>query len=173
MAGVASVTYYGETLIDITDSTVTAGKLAQGEIAYGADGGRIVGTMTSGGGGAPSTITAGNTPVLSSSELAFTTTSTTMTATGISITIAKAGTYRFKFSAARTSTSGTWTAQLYRNGSPIIGATATWSSYHGTYSGDIACSAGDVIQIYACSRSSIYKTTVGQLVACINWDNGF
>lgn len=123
--------------------------------------------------GAPSTIVAGDTAVLSSSTMAYTTTSTSMTATGISISIPKAGTYRFKFSCGRTSTSGTWTAQLYKNGSAVSGATATWSQYQGTCSVDITCNAGDTIEIYARSRGSNYRSIVGQLVACIDWDNGF
>lgn len=124
-------------------------------------------------GGVPSNITAGDTTVLSSSTLAYTTTSTSMSKTGISISIPKSGTYRFKFSCGRTSTSGTWTAQLYKNGSAVNGATATWSQYQGTCSADITCNAGDTIEIYARSRGSSYRAIIGQLVACINWDNGF
>ena len=122
------------------------------------------------GGGLPSVITAGDTPILSSSTLAYTCTSTSARATGISITIPKDGTYRFKFSAGRTSTTGTWTTQLYKNGSAISGATATWSSYQATYTGDIACNAGDVIEIYAQSRGSTYRSIISQLVACIDLD---
>lgn len=129
--------------------------------------------IQSGGGGLPSTITAGDTPVLCSSTLAYTCTSTSMTASGISVTIPKNGTYRFKFSAGRTNTSGTWTAQLYKNGSAISGATATWSQYQGTYSGDITCSANDKIEIYVRSRGISYRAIVSPLVACIDWDNGF
>lgn len=124
-------------------------------------------------GGVPSNITAGDTTVLSSSTLAYTTTSTSMSKTGISISIPKSGTYRFKFSCGRTSTSGTWTAQLYKNSSAVSGATATWSQYQGTCSADITCNAGDTIEIYARSRGSNYRAIIGQLVACINWNNGF
>lgn len=121
----------------------------------------------------PSTITAGDTPVLSSSTLAYTCTSTGMTKSGISVTIPRAGTYRFKFSCGRTNTSGTWTAQLYKNGSAISNATATWNQYQGTYNGTVSCAAGDVIEIYVRSRGSSYRLIVGQLVACIEWDTGF
>lgn len=121
----------------------------------------------------PTTITAGDTPVLSSATLAYTSTSTSMTASGISVTIPKDGTYRFKFSVARTNTSGTWGAQLYRNGSPISGATATWSQYQGTYSGDIACTSGDKIEIYVQSRGTQYRLMASQLVAYIDWATGF
>lgn len=128
-----------------------------------------------GGGGItiPSAITGGDTPVLSSSTLAYTCTSTSMTKSGISVTIPRAGTYRFKFSCGRTSTSGTWTAQLYKNGSAISNATATWSQYQGTYDGTVSCAAGDVIEIYVRSRGSNYRLIASQLVACIEWDTGF
>lgn len=131
--------------------------------------------VSSSGGGAniPSTITAGDTPVLASSTMAHTCTSTSATATGISITVPRAGTYRFKFSCARTNTSGTWTAQLRKNGTAISGATATWSSYQGSCSADVSCSANDKIEIYAQSRGSSYRLITGQLIACINWDTGF
>lgn len=42
---VNKVIYGGQTLIDITDSTVTDENLPEGVIAYGANGERIVGTM--------------------------------------------------------------------------------------------------------------------------------
>lgn len=150
---------------DSEQVAVEAGVYTTGQIKVAAQTG-------GGSGGAPSTIVAGDTPVLSSSKLAYTCTATSMTATGISITITKAGTYRFKFSCGRTSTSGTWTTQLYKNGSAVSGATVTWSSYQGTCTADIACSAGDTIQIYARSRSTSYRNIVGQLVACIDWDTG-
>ena len=121
----------------------------------------------------PSTITAGDTPVLISSTMAHTCTSTSATATGISITVPRAGTYRFKFSCARTNTSGTWTAQLRKNGTAVSGATATWSQYQGTCSADIQCNANDKIEIYAQSRGTSYRLITGQLVACIDWDTGF
>lgn len=132
-----------------------------------------VSVQSSGGITIPSTIVAGDTPVLKSSTLAYTCTATSMTNTGISVTIPRAGTYRFTFSCGRTSTSGTWTAQLYKNSSAVSGATATWSQYQGTYNGTVQCAAGDTITIYARSRGSSYRLIVGQLVACIDWDTGF
>ena len=121
----------------------------------------------------PDTIVAGDTPVLVSSTMAHTCTATTATATGISITVPRAGTYRFKFSCARTNTSGTWTAQLYKNGTAVSGATATWNQYQGTYDGTVTCAANDKIEIYATSRGTSYRLITGQLVACIDWDTGF
>lgn len=133
---------------------------------------------TAGGGGGggitvPSTIVAGDTPVLVSSTMMHTCTSTSATATGISITVPRAGTYRFKFSCARTNTSGTWTAQLRKNGTAVSGATATWDNYQGSYNGTVQCNANDKIEIYATSRGTSYRLITGQLVACIDWDTGF
>lgn len=132
-----------------------------------------VNVTSSGGVSVPSTITAGDTPVLFSSTMAHTCTSTSATATGISITVPRAGTYRFKFSCARTNTSGTWTAQLRKNGTAVSGATATWNQYQGSYSGDVQCNANDKIEIYSQSRGTSYRLITGQLIACIDWDTGF
>lgn len=42
---IGKVDYYGETLMDITDSTVTPDSLGEGKIAYNAKGERIVGEV--------------------------------------------------------------------------------------------------------------------------------
>ena len=132
-----------------------------------------VNVQSSGGITVPSTIAAGDTPVLSSEKLCYTCTATSMTDSGIYVTVPRAGTYRFKFSCGRTNTSGTWTAQLYKNGSAVSNATATWSSYEGSYNGTVTCAANDKISIYVKSRGSSYRLIVGQLVASIDWDTGF
>ena len=44
--GVSKVTYYGETLIDLTGDTVTPGTLAVGETAHDAKGNEITGSFT-------------------------------------------------------------------------------------------------------------------------------
>lgn len=46
--GVSKVVYGSTPIIDITDSTVTADTLAEGIVAYGADGERITGIMSGG-----------------------------------------------------------------------------------------------------------------------------
>lgn len=48
---VSKVIYAGQTVIDLTEDTVTAETLAEGVTAHGADGEPIVGTMSGGGGG--------------------------------------------------------------------------------------------------------------------------
>lgn len=47
---VNKVVYGGQTLIDISDTTATADKILQGYTAYGADGSKLTGTATGGGG---------------------------------------------------------------------------------------------------------------------------
>lgn len=49
-AHVNKVVYGGDTLVDLTDSTVTAENLAKGATAYDASGKKIVGTMEATGG---------------------------------------------------------------------------------------------------------------------------
>ena len=167
-------TYTAGYLWDYQLGGATPEDVAEGVTFTSAEGMNLVGAAKIGGGSSvPTTITAGDTPVLFSSTMAHTCTSTSATATGISITVPRAGTYRFKFSCARTNTSGTWTAQLRKNGTAISNATATWNQYQGTYSGDIQCNANDKIEIYAQSRGTSYRLITGQLIACINWDTGF
>lgn len=45
MAGVAYVSYYGETLIDLTGDTVTADKLLAGATAHDASGSAVTGAV--------------------------------------------------------------------------------------------------------------------------------
>lgn len=164
---------YAVGLIPCSDfGTATPNDVAAGVTFTSASGLRVEGTAQIGG-GFPSTITAGDTPVLFSSTMAHTCTSTTATATGISITVPRAGTYRFKFSCARTNTSDTFTAQLRKNGTAVSCATATWSSYQGSCTADISCNANDKIEIYSQSRGTSYRLITGQLIACIDWDTGF
>jgi hypothetical protein len=100
-----------------------------------------------------------------SDENYFYTSATSMRASGIYVIIPTTATYNFSFTAERDSTSGTYTAQLYKNGKAISGATATWSSKNGTYSGQIACNAGDRFEIYGKSRGSSYTLTINSLSA--------
>lgn len=125
---------------------------------------------TSDEGGLPSSIAAGDTPVLASSVQGYTRNATGMEASGIYVIVPKAGTYRFKFSCARTTTSGTYTSQLYKNGAAVSGATATWSSRQGSCVKDIACNANDRIEIYCRSGATNNYVIVGQLIACIDWN---
>ena len=125
------------------------------------------------GGGAPSTITAGDTPVMVVANV-YNTTSTSSTNTGLSITVPLAGTYRFKWVMAGGGGSGySVKSQLYQNGVAVGSQQMTTSSI--VCSLDLECAAGDAITVYVTGYSywgTIYGT-IGNLVACINWNNGF
>ncbi len=168
---VNKVVYDGSTLIDITPTTATASDVASGKVFFDRSGVQQTGTAS--GGGAPSTITAGDTPVLMNASVERRA-GTSYGSVGVSITIPKDGTYRLKWCAFRTTTSGTSGSRLYRNGSAVGSAITSWTgSYYQANSLDLSCSKDDVIDIYVRSRSTSYYVSAGFLTACINWDNGF
>lgn len=174
LMAVNQVIYHGQTLIDLTEDTVTEAALLSGYTAHNAAGEPITGTA-SGGGGAPQTITAGDTPVLVDTRWARAESATALTATGIAVTVPRAGTYRFKWGFGGGSSgwsSYTVYSQLYRNGSAV----GTQLSVAGTTQAslDLACEAGDTVEIYlrGYNYAGLYGDA-GGLAACIQWDNGF
>ena len=124
-------------------------------------------------GGAPTTITAGDTPVAMTAAINRRTGTTYAAIDGQSITIKKAGTYRFRWTMFRSSTSGTFGTQLYKGTTAQGSAKTSWSNHAQTCSQDITCAAGDVISIYGRSGSTSNYIYAGNLTACINWDTGF
>lgn len=147
------------------DNNITAGNIKSGVTILG-----VTGTY-GGGGGSTLVPTAGDYPVVENANMAVIR-ETALTDTGISITIPVTGTYRLKWSAARNGTSGTNSTQLYRtrNGSTsAIGTEITnWTSYYiQNNSLDIACNEGDVITVYARSRSTGNFVAAGNLSACV------
>lgn len=158
------------------DSNLVASNIKSGVSIFG-----VSGTYTgsnsgsSSGSGLPSTITAGDTPVIAN-WTGKTITATTATDTEISITIKKAGTYRFKIPAVVKSSfsSGSPTVYLYKNGTSAESTTITSSTVE-CVSFDVQCAVGDVISVYAQAVGSNYSATtvtVLGLIACINWTNG-
>ena len=169
---VSKVVYGGNTLIDLTGDTVAADKLLSGYTAHDAAGNAITGTASSGG-GLPAEIMAVDTPVMIAAGV-YNPTGTSLENTGLSITVPLAGTYRFKWVMAGGGGSGySVKSQLYQNG-VAVGAEQTTSNAT-VCSLDLECAAGDVMTAYIKGYSywgTIYGT-VGNLTACIDWDNGY
>ena len=131
----------------------------------------LIDDISTGGGGAILTPTAGDYPVIENAGIGRIS-ATSLTTTGISITIPVAGTYRLKWSAFRSSTSGTNSSRLYRTRSGSTSAigtevTAWTNSYYQANTLDIECNAGDVIIVYARSRGTTYYVCAGNLSACV------
>ena len=126
------------------------------------------------GGGAPSTITAGDTPVMMDGRV-VTATSSSWMETAMTITIPKAGTYRFKWIMGDSYEGYRRATRLYKNG--VAAGREHSSSNHGDINctDDIECAAGDVMTMYIKGYRNFgkYYGTAGNLVVCINWDNGF
>lgn len=117
----------------------------------------------------PPVPTPGEHPVLENADVGQVN-STRLTSTGISLTIPTTGTYRFKWSAARTHTIGDWSTRLYRNNTAVGTENTAWNDALQNSSLDLACTAGDVITVYAKSMSTSYPIVAGNLSACIDWD---
>lgn len=163
------------------DANLVAGNIKSGISIFGVMG-TYTGSSSGGsttGSGLPSTITAGDTPVMASWTTSKVTNSSNETDTGVSLTIKKTGTYRFKIlaSSSGSSYSGSSypTVYLYKNGSSVGNASINTSSALSLPSFDVDCKSGDVIKVYAKGSGSSWSSAaalVYGLVACINWDNG-
>lgn len=189
-------------MLDLTGDTVVASDVAQGKTFHLANGTQATGTNPGGGGTSadmyaqktepssavngdlwvdtsdeggsfpPSTITAGDTPVMCNPTFAKSSSSSALANTGISLTIPKAGTYRFKWYLAGGS-GYTVYSRLYKNGT-AVGTQKSTTNEAMCPTEDLSCSAGDVIAIW--TRGYSYGGTwgsSGMLVACIDGDNGF
>ena len=123
--------------------------------------------------------TAGDTPVLINLSSFIADRSETLMASGVSIIVPVAGTYRFKTIARNAySSSGSWgkyysKVRFFQNDIATGEEHTLEGNYFGTIYEDIACNAGDKIEIWSSSSDSTYKTAVSCLITCINWNNGF
>ena len=164
----------GTVLIDLTGDTLTPQTLLAGFTALNAAGEVIEGAAQSAG-GLPDVITAGDTPILMNPTTVEPASSSSLSATGISITIPKSGTYRFKWEVSAGYGTTRYT-QLYKNGTAVGSQqTASSSEEAKVFLQEIACAAGDTVEIYCRGGSSWGAVTgaTGRLTACIDWDNGF
>lgn len=147
---------------DVTDTTADAADVAQGKYFYTADGTRTQGT-NAGGGGSSKNIQVSN-------GVSKITNKTAYTATSASITVSKTGTYKCRwFHYAYASSSSYYLTRLYK-GTTAIGSTHASPAYNGTSGwvaeeSNISLNAGDVVTVYARTRSgNSYYTVAGLLV---------
>lgn len=82
------------------------------------------------------------------------------------ITVSKAGTYDIYWCAYRTSTSGTWGTQWYKNGEAQGTAQTAFTNsyYQAIHLTNITLAKDDTIDVYGRSRGSGYYLYVGQLL---------
>lgn len=136
--------------------------------------GAMAGKILSLGGGAPTPITAGDTPIFYTQGVGESY-SASYLETPHSYTVKKAGTYRFKFWVTRESRSGCG-SQLRRNGTSVYQNTdfsQVGSGYDQENVVDLACNAGDTLTVWLKGQSQSYGCLCNAMAVCINWDTGF
>lgn len=92
-------------------------------------------------------------------------TATTMTAIqNLSISVAETGTYDVYWSAFRSSTSGTWSTQLYIAGSAYGSSQTSWSNHiQNVHLTNVSLTKNQTVQVYGISRGSNYYLYGGTL----------
>ena len=91
------------------------------------------------------------------------TSSTSLTSVN-SMTCSTTGTYDVYWTCSRTSTSGTWSSQLYINGSAYGSAQTTWSNHvQNVHLTGVSIGANDVVAVYAQARGTNYYVYCPQL----------
>ena len=142
----------GEINIDVEPLTVTEnGVYAESGKAYSP-----VTVNVSGGGSSKNTQVAQSTSRISS---------TTMSAiSNMSITVAETGTYDIYYSAFRSSTSGTWSTQIYIANSAYGSAQSTWSNHiQNVHLTNVSLTKNQTVQLYGIARGSNYYLYGGTL----------
>lgn len=82
--------------------------------------------------------------------------STTVTALGSSFTAEKGGRYRVNAFLWRTNTSGTWSCQIYINGTAQTYGSVSWNGNRGTISSYFTLAEDDVVTVRGSSRGTSY-----------------
>lgn len=144
------------TFTDVTDTTASASDVASGKYFYTSAGTRTQGTASGGG-------SSKNVQIAQQSATRITSTSYTQ-ASG-EITVSKAGTYDIYWTTYRTSSTGTWGTQLYKNGTAQGSAQTTFTNsyFQAIHLTDVSLAQNDKISVYGRSRGSNYYLYVGQL----------
>ena len=151
---ITSGTYLTGTQTISGDANLVAGNIKSGTSIFG-----VTGTYTGGGGGDSK-----NVQIVQNNSTRITSTSYTK-ACG-TITVSKAGTYDIYWDAYRTSTSGTWGTQWYKNGTAQGTAQTGFSNsyYQAIHLTNISLAKNDTIDVYGRSRGSNYYLYVGTLI---------
>lgn len=181
------VTLDGNTLMDISDTTIVASDVPTGKIFYGADGNRGTGTSTAIVPAGTKSITQNGTGIdvtqYASVDVAVPTgasknvqvvqgttrtTSSSMTAVGAEMTVSKTGVYDIYWTGVRTNTSGSYTfaTQLYIDGTAYGSENATWSNHvQNVHLSNVSLTANQKIRVYGReSRNSSYYMYAGTLI---------
>ena len=144
------VEYNGNTLIDLTNDTITAADLATGVTAHDAGGNPIVGTASE-----------KNTQV----DAGISRTASTSYTTLRSLTVGKTGTYDIYWVGFRTSTSGTFGTCLYID-DVLHGSEYTSWNNHGQHLHltSVSLTEGQTLTVRGKSRGSGYYTYIANLL---------
>ena len=92
-------------------------------------------------------------------------TSTSLTGCSGTITVAKTGTYNIYWSTMRSSTSGTWSSQMYVGTTAYGSEQTTWSNHvQNVHLTNVSLTANQTVRVYAKSRGSNYYAYVPTFV---------
>lgn len=144
-----------------TGVTVTASELESGNLAITQNGNNIDVTGYS----TVSVNVSGSSKNAQAVQSTTRVTSTALTACSGTITVAKTGTYDVYWATHRTSTSGSWSSQLYVNGAASgTEQTGNWSNHvQPIHLSNVSLTQGQTVRVYAKSRGSNYYAYVPML----------
>ena len=143
----------------VSQTNLTAGNIKSGTTISISNGSTnlwsVTGTYTGGGGGTS----------MNAQSHQSTTRSTSTTATSLnSLTCSTTGTYTVTWTCTRSSTSGSWSSQLYVGGTASGSSQTTWSNHVQTVTlTNVSISANQTVAVYGVSRGSNYYIYAPQL----------
>ena len=143
----------------VSQTNLTAGNIKSGTTISISNGSTnlwsVTGTYTGGGGGTS----------MNAQSHQSTSRSTSTTATSLnSLTCSTTGTYTVTWTCTRSSTSGSWSSQLYVGGTASGSSQTTWSNHVQTVTlTNVSISANQTVAVYGVSRGSNYYIYAPQL----------